>query len=233
MSHDPAPQLKGPEDAFERLAEWKQEYERLMLRRDPLVIAALRGPLAGHGGTRHAERASSLTAQTLRRVKAREDIPVLPHDYVDEVDWDEYADYLEIMGTSLRRQLAELPAPASGRPFTADDLRASRLIDLAERLRDTERTDFALWQLTLELRHAAQDRTAVLQEEWTETADAAAMRNARAQLLTEVADQITAFRTEGPAAVGRLDPGILARARAELAPPAGPGYSGRRYTEES
>ncbi|MFE9845802.1 hypothetical protein [Streptomyces goshikiensis] len=218
MTTDPAPHLLGPEDAFERLAEWQRRHELLMLQRDPLVVAALTGPLSAHGGVRQAERASGLTAQTLRRIKASEGVPILPRARFDEVDWDEYADYLETMGNSIRTALAELPAPEGGRDFTADDLRAVILADLAERLRSTELTDFAMWQLTIELRHEAQDQAAALPEKWVEPAATTATSAVRAQLLSEVADQISAFREMGPAAADRLHAGILARARGDLAP---------------
>ncbi|MFF8619253.1 hypothetical protein [Streptomyces sp. NPDC015350] len=213
MTNDPAPRFLSPDDAFDRLAEWRRQYELLMDQRDPLVMAALSGPLAGHGGTSKAERASGLTAQTLRRIRTREDIPVLDGTHFDEVDWDEYADYLETLGTAIRHQLETLPAPAAGRAFTADDQRAALLLDLAQRLRDTELTDFAHWQLTVQLRHEAQARTTVLQEEWTASADQTTLQAARAQVLEEVADQITAYRTDGPAAITRLDADVLARAR--------------------
>ncbi|GGX54459.1 hypothetical protein [Streptomyces noursei] len=219
MTSDPAPRLLNPDDAFDRLAEWRRQYDLLMSQRDPLVKAGLSGPLSGHGGVRQAERASRLTAQTLRRIKDRDDIPLLAADHFDDVDWDEYADYLETLGTTIRRQLAALPAPADGRAFTADDLRADLLVHLAQRLRDTELTDAAHWQLTVQLRHEAQADTPVPQEEWSESTDELPLRAARARILGEVADQITAFRTEGPTAAARLDADVLARARAQLAPP--------------
>ncbi|MEU5186983.1 hypothetical protein AB0G83_07485 [Streptomyces klenkii] len=192
-----------------------------MSQRDPLVKAALSGPLAEHGGATQAERASGLTAQTLRRVKNRDDIPLLAVDHFDDVDWDEYADYLETLGATLRQQLAELPASASGRTFTADDLRADLLIRLAQRLREADLTDATYWRLTVQLRHEALAGTPVLQEGWNEPADGMTLRAERTRVLDEVADQISAFRTEGPAALARLDAGVLARARAKQRP-AGP-----------
>lgn len=218
MPTDPAPRLVGPDDAFDRLVEWRRQLDLLMSQRDPLVKAALSGPLSEHGGVVQVERASRLTSQTLRKIKSRDDIPLLAADHFDDIDWDGYADYLETLGTALRHQLAALPAPADGRRFTTDDLRAAVLLDLARRLREVELTDAAYWQLTVELRHEALAVTPVVQEEWSESADGTALRAERARVLNEVADQITAFRTEGPAAVARLDADVLARARAELAP---------------
>ncbi|MEV5203209.1 hypothetical protein [Streptomyces sp. NPDC053720] len=216
MSTDPAPHLLGPDDAMDKLAEWGEAYALLMAQRDPLVLAALDGPLSGHGGIARAERASALTPQTLRRIKSREDIPLLAADRTDAVDWDEYADYLEALGTDLREQLAALPAPAGGRPFTTDDFRAELLLHLAGQVRDAERTDHGFWLLTLTLRHTAQVTPSVLQEDWNESADSAAHRAVRAELLTEVADQITAYRVKGPAAADRLDVTALARVRAVI-----------------
>ncbi|MFD4394632.1 hypothetical protein [Kitasatospora sp. NPDC058478] len=219
MTTDPAPRLADPEDAFDRLVEWRRQYDLLMSQRDPLVKAAVCGPLSGHGGVTQAERASGITAQTLRRIKSRDDIPLLAADHFDGVDWDEYADYLEELGSSIRRQLAALPAPEDGRAFTADDLRADLLTRLAHRLRDTELTDAAHWQLTVQLRHEAAAGPTVLQEDWGESAGESALQAEWARVLDEVADQITAFRTEGPAALARLDAELLDRTRAEHAPP--------------
>ncbi|MFD4397284.1 hypothetical protein [Kitasatospora sp. NPDC058478] len=219
MLPDPAPYLVGPDDAFDHLSEWRRQYDLLMSQRDPLVKAALCGPLSEHGGVVQAERATGLTAQTLRRIRNRDDIPLLAVDHVDDVDWDEYADYLETLGTTLRRQLSALPAPTAGRAFTTDDLRADLLIRLAHRLREAEPTDAAHWQLTVQLRHEALAGTSVLQEEWSESADGMAQQAEQARVLNEVADQISAFRTDGPAALARLDADVLARARAEYAPP--------------
>ncbi len=114
-----------------------------------------------------------------------------------------------------------LPAPASGRrEFTADDLRAELLINLAHRLRTTDLTDIAYWRLTTELRHEAETGTPVPQEgEAHEQTEPSAHPEEWARVLREVADQITAYRTEGPAAASRLDPEVLARARTRLAPP--------------
>ncbi|MEW1552208.1 hypothetical protein [Streptomyces tsukubensis] len=207
MTTDPAPRLHDPDEAFDRLAEWRDEYERLMARRDPLVRAALSGPLAGHGGVRKTERASGLTAQTLRRIMARDDIPAPPPDgLADDVDWDSYADHLETLGAALRERLAALPVPAGGRVFTADDLLAQLLLDLAQRVRDTELSDHGYWRLTVELRHeAAATGPAVPEDGWTEPAGPAADRAVRARLCRRVADQITAYRTEGPVAARHLE----------------------------
>ncbi|MFG2564643.1 hypothetical protein ACGFR6_04295 [Streptomyces sp. NPDC048567] len=184
-----------------------------MSERDPLVLAALSGPLRDHGGKRQAEQASSLTAQTLRRIMSRDDIPLLAVDHFDTVDWDEYADYLETLGTAIRRQLAGLPGAAEGRAFTADDMRAETLLDLARRVRETELTDLAYWRLTLRLRHEAEGGPG--SEFAGAQAANAATRAEWARTLTEVADQITAFRTHGPGALDRLDADMLARTRTE------------------
>ncbi|MFE6500788.1 hypothetical protein [Kitasatospora sp. NPDC057738] len=218
MTTDPAPHLTDPDDAFERLDDWRRHYDLLMSQRDPLVRAALCGPLSGHGGITQAGRASDLTAQTLRRIKDRTDIPLLADVHFDDVDWDEYADYLEALGTITRNRLAQLPAPTTGRPFTADDLRAALLIRLAQRLRETEPTDAAFWQLTMQLRHEALAGTRVVNDGWTESVHEASSRAEEARVLNEVADQISAFRTDGPAASALLDTEVFDRVRAELAP---------------
>lgn len=217
MTTDPAPHLT-PHDAYERLADWRRQMALLMAKRDPLVRAAVTGRL----GVPQSARASGLTPQTVRRLGGRDDIPLLGADHHSGgVDWDEYADYLETLGAAIRDQLATIPAPPGGRTHTTDDLRAELLIRLADRLRDTELSDAAHWALTVELRQEAEEdpALAVRQEQWTESADSAAFRAERVRTLTEVADQITAYRTEGPDAIARLDAAVLARARSELAPP--------------
>lgn len=202
-AQDPAPVLADADTALDRLAEWGEEYALLMARRDPLVRAALTGPLSGHGDVRRAERATRLTPQTLRRLKAGA-IPLLERDFSAEVDWDAYADYLETMGRVIREQLDALPSTSPGpRAFTVDDLRSELLIRIADRIRDTEISDVGLWGLTMELRQeAARDQGP----------EAAGVRR-------DVADQITRFRTEGPAAWDHLDPAVLDRARTELGSP--------------
>lgn len=144
---------------------------------------------------------SRLTPQTLRNIiKKREGVSVLRVDHADDVDWDECAHYLETLAADLRERLSALPQTAGWRPFTADDLRAGLLPHLAEQVRDAERSDYGYWLLTLELRHEAQATTPVLQDGWTESGEAAAHRTVRAELLGEVADQLTAYRTMGSAA---------------------------------
>ncbi|MEU8543169.1 hypothetical protein AB0C52_24830 [Streptomyces sp. NPDC048717] len=103
-------------------------------------------------------------------------------------------------------RLKALPAPASGLAFTADGQCAALL------------TDFAHWHLTTQLRQEAQADTTVLQEDWTPSADQTALRAARTQVLDEVADQISTYRTDGPAATSRLDADVLALAGARFTP---------------
>ncbi|MET9097136.1 hypothetical protein ABZX72_34230 [Streptomyces cyaneofuscatus] len=204
QEQDPAPFLTDADGALDRLAEWGAQYALLMARRDPLVKAALVGPLAEHGGVRRAEHATGLTPQTLRRLKAG-GAPLLERDLSSEVDWDAYADYLETMGNVIREKLDALPSTGP-RAFTADDLRAELLLRIADQMRDTEISDVGLWGLTKELRQEA------AREGGSGGAEAAGVR-------TAVADQITRFRTEGTAAWGHLDAAVLERAHAELGPP--------------
>ncbi|MFK0047935.1 hypothetical protein ACIQU4_28380 [Streptomyces sp. NPDC090741] len=218
---DPAPVFTGPDDALDRLAEWGRQSRRLARQRDPLVKAALLGPLAHHGGLLKGQETTGLTAQTMRRIKGREDIPVAPVDTSAEVDWDGYADYLATESAMIREALGALPSTADRSP-TPDDLRARLLEDLSERVRNTEISDVGYWQLTMELRGEAQDAqtpTLVLQDDWDETPESEQARAQYARILNEVADQITGFRTQGEAAFQNLNPAVLERARAELAPP--------------
>ncbi|MFF2852723.1 hypothetical protein ACFVT5_41480 [Streptomyces sp. NPDC058001] len=223
MAPDPAPHLDGPEAAFDALIQWGEEYRLLMAKRDPLVKGALLGPLTGHGGITNAQRATGLTRQTLYRARDREEIPVLDQDHNDDLDWDEYADYLDTLADDIDASLARIPRPqGTGRTFTSDDLRAGLLRKVAERVRATEWTDLGYWALTMELRQQAADSTrptAVLQEDWRETDDSRTQRETLAQVLGEVADQITRYRTEGPSAAGFLDPDTLTRARSDRRPP--------------
>lgn len=217
---DPAPILTGPDDALDRLAEWGRESRSLAQRRDPLIKAALAGPLAHHGGLQKGLEVTGLTAQTLRRIKGRDDIPVLAKDTSAEVDWDGYADYLATEAAEIREALSRMPSAAARTP-TAYELRAGLLEDLAERVRNTEISDVGYWALTLELRNEAQDAenpVIVLQDDWRETPESTHERAQYARILHEVADQITRFRTDGEAGFEHLDPAVLARARAELAP---------------
>lgn len=221
MTTDPAPRFTGPDAAFDALADWGRKYRRLMAERDPLVRGALVGPLAGHGYITASRRATRLTRQTLTRIRSREEIPVLAEDHSLEVDWDEYADYLDALAEGIEVSLARIAGPQTGehREFTADDLRARVLRDLAARVRDTEWTDLGYWALTVSMREEAADRadpTAVLQEDSQESQEGPALRSAQARALSEVADQITRYRIEGPAAVVHLDADTLARARAHL-----------------
>ncbi|MFD8118629.1 hypothetical protein [Streptomyces microflavus] len=203
---DPAPVLTDTDNALDHLTEWGAQYALLMARRDPLVKAALTGPLSGHGDVRRAERATGLTPQTLRRLKAG-DAPLLEHDHSAEVDWDAYADYLETMGRVIREKLDTLPSTSSApRAFTVDDLRSELLIRIADRMRDTEISDVGLWGLAMELRQEA------ARESRGGSGEEAGVR-------TVVADQIARFRTEGTAAWDHLDAAVLDRAHAELSPP--------------
>ncbi len=52
------PLLPDTETALECLAEWGRQYELPMARREPLIRAALAGPLSGRGDLRRAERAT-------------------------------------------------------------------------------------------------------------------------------------------------------------------------------
>ncbi|MFE3558352.1 hypothetical protein ACFXKW_26350 [Streptomyces sp. NPDC059193] len=228
---DPAPILDGPEDALDRLTEWGRERRSLARRRDPLVQAALQGPLAAHGGLLRTEEATALTAQTLRRIKDRAGVTVLARDTSAEVDWDGYADYLAAESAMIREALDTLPSsgsrrePAAGglRVPTLDDLRARLLQHLSERVRETEISDYGYWSLTMELRGDAEDAqipTLVLQEDSQGGPVSTESRAQHAQILHEVADQITAFRREGEAAFDHLNPAVLERARADfVAPP--------------
>ncbi|MEV8606159.1 hypothetical protein AB0465_40565 [Streptomyces griseoviridis] len=201
---DPAPFLADRVTALHRLLEWKQQYQLLMARRDPLVKAALTRALSKHGDVSQAERATGLTSQTLRRLKAS-DIPLLERDRSRDVNWGAYADYLETMGKVIREKLDALPSTGS-RTSTVDDLRSELLIRIADRIRDTEISDVGLWGLTTELRQEAAGEG---EGRSTETTG----------VRTAVADQITRFRTEGPAAWNQLDAAVLDRAHAELSPP--------------
>ncbi|MFI6277968.1 hypothetical protein [Streptomyces sp. NPDC050988] len=218
----PAPVFTGPDEALDRLTEWGRESRSLARRRDPLVRAALTGPLAHHGGLQKGLEATGLTAQTLRRIKGRNDIPVLAKDTSAEVDWDGYADYLATEAAEIREALSRMPSAAARTP-TAYELRAGLLEDLAERVRNTEISDVGYWGLTMELRNDAQDAenpVIVLQDDWRETPESTHVRAQYARILHEVADQITRFRTVGEVGFEHLDPAVLARARAELAPSA-------------
>lgn len=221
MTSDPAPAFTDPDEAMDHLAEWGRQYKLLMARRAPLVKAALTGPLSAHGHLRQAEDATGLTAQTLRRLKLHE-VPLAGHDHSSDVDWDAYADYLETLGTVIQEQLDALPSGQSGRrAYTTDDLRARLLARLADRLRETEISDVGLWGLTVELRQEASEVTVFYRGAGSQS-DACGGDESRAERMrvyTEVADQITAYRLDGPAASHRLDAAVLARAHADLAPP--------------
>ncbi|MFE6272224.1 hypothetical protein ACFVQ9_25925 [Streptomyces goshikiensis] len=221
QKEDPAPLFTGPDDALDHLVEWGRQSRRLARRRDPLVRAALQGPLAHHGGLQKGMKATGLTAQTMRNIKAAADVAVLAEDTSADVDWDGYADYLATEAAMIREALSAMPSRSPRTP-TLDDLRASLVDDLAERVRNTDISDVGYWALTLELRDDAQDAenpVLVLQDDTQEIPDSAAARSQQARILNEVADQITRFRTEGEDAFNHLDPAVLARARAELAPP--------------
>ncbi|MFD6465221.1 hypothetical protein [Streptomyces goshikiensis] len=168
-------------------------------------------------------KATGLTAQTMRNIKAGADVdvPVLAEDTSADVDWDGYADYLATEAVMIREALAALPSTPDRSP-TLDDLRACVLENLSERVRNTEISDVGYWQLTMELRGEAQDAqipTIVLQDDWDEKPESAEARAEYARILNEVADQLTGFRTQGEAAFQNLNPAVLKRARAELAPP--------------
>lgn len=210
-STDPAPRFEGPIAAMEALIEWGIAYRKLMAKRDFLI----RGALAEHltrGATRDQRatritptrivRAAGVTRPVITRGNNRQEIPRLDQDRCTEVDWDGYADHLDTRAAAIQSAPEKCSPPHEGsRSLTAGGVKARLLRNLAERLRGTDLTDAAFWELTIELRQEIAEcaRAAPgFREDWREPESERSLRRNRAELCREVADQITQYRINGP-----------------------------------
>lgn len=213
---DPAPHFPDPDAALDALVEWGVESRLVAARRDPLLVGAL-AALTNYGAITQVQRATGLTRQTIYRLGG-EPGPQLEQDHTDDIDWDEYADYLDTVATEIEESLARIRPAGVAPSYTADDQRAALLRGMAEQIRDTERTDAGYWALTVELRERA-----ITWKRPTVTLEGSARRSgdgldaAGAQVFQDVADQITRYRTEGAAAVSHLNADTLIRSRASHA----------------
>jgi hypothetical protein len=212
---DPAVHFELPEDAFDALSAWGRDRAALDDRRDPLVLGALR-VLPERGADTIVQRTTGISRSTIARIEAAgRGTPAVTKAHFPDLLL--YAGVLRV-----RADRAQAQANGLGPQDREEQMRlllvSAALLRVAQRVEDTPPQDLDMQQVAAEFRRDAADvrsgDTDTYDGPIRPTPEQLAQSRAVADVLDEVAEQITRFRLRGDAAFDGIDPELVEAARA-------------------
>lgn len=212
---DPAVYFELPEDAYDALLDWGRDRAALDDRRDPLVLGALR-VLPEWGADTAIQRATGISRSTTARIEAAgQGTPAVTEAHFPDLLL--YGGVLRVRADRVQAQANSL-GPQDGEEQTRLLLLSAALLQAAQRVEDTSPQDLDMQRLAAEFRRDAADARSGVTDTYNgpirSTPEQLAQSRAVADVLDEVAEQITRFRLRGDEAFDGIAPELVEAARA-------------------